>query len=131
MKYTTNSINKKFSQGFNNVLSPSLINLFIALSLLIILALIYLKYNKLELYENPTTTKATTKTTTKTTTKETPTKTNDNIYQANLNTDTGYMSSIVNNYIKSRQVKNELQEILNLRETQIQNISSEINKLLY
>ena len=119
MKYTTNSINKKFSQGFNNVLSPSLINLFIALSLLIILALIYLKYNKLELYQNPTTTKTT------------PTKTNDKIYQAKLNTDTGYMSSIVNNYIKSNQVKNELQEILNLRETQIQNISSEINKLLY
>jgi hypothetical protein len=119
MKYINNSINKKFSQGFNNILSPSLINLFIALSLLIILALIYLKYNKLELYQNPTTTKAT------------PTRTYANIYQANLNTDTGYMSSIVNNYIKSKKVKNNLQDILNIREQKIQNIASEINKLLY
>jgi len=43
-------IKQKFLTGINNIISPSLINLFIALSLLIIVSLIYLKYNKIELY---------------------------------------------------------------------------------
>ena len=118
MKYVnTNSINKKFSQGFNNILSPTLINLFIALSLLIILALIYLKYKKLELYTNPTTTSKS----------ET---TDFDINQYVLDTDTGYMQTIVDNYINSIQLKNKLQLILNSREQIIQDLSSQINQLI-
>jgi hypothetical protein len=112
MKYAnTNSINKKFSQGFNTILSPTLINLFIALSLLIILALIYLKYKKIELYTNPSTTMF-------------------NINQYNLDTDTGYMQNIIDNYIKSIKLKNNLQEILNARENKIQDLSLQINQLI-
>ena len=112
MKYVNNnSINKKFSKGFNTILSPNLINLFIALSLLIIMTLIYLKYKKIELYDNPTTTSF-------------------NIDQYNLDTDTVYMQNIIDNYIKSIQLKNNLQVILNSRENTIQDLSKEINKLI-
>ena len=112
MKYVnTNSVNKKFSKGFNTILSPTLINLFIAISLLIILALIYLKYKKIELYENQSTTSF---------------DEDEDI----LDTDTGYMSSIINNYIKSFKLKNDLQEILNSRQTKIQDLSFQINQLI-
>jgi len=116
MKNMKNSINTKFSQGFNNILSPSLINLFIALSLLIIIALIYLKYNKLELYADP---KA-----------PSITFSSSDIDEFNLKTDTGYISEIVNKYLNSIKVKNALQSILDSREQQILDISSEINKLI-
>jgi hypothetical protein len=112
MKYINNSINKKFSQGFNNILSPSLINLFIALSLLIIIALIYLKYNKIELYIDNYSVTA------------------DYINQMNLNNNTGYMSSIIDNYIKSKKDNNKFKEILNDRQKNIQDISYKINELI-
>ena len=114
MKNMKNSINTKFSQGFNNILSPSLINLFIALSLLIIISLSYLKYNKIELYEDTKTNKTTA----------------NEINKINLNTDTGYMSSIVRNYLRSKQIKNEMQIELDYREQQIQDISSQLNELI-
>jgi hypothetical protein len=112
MKYINNSINKKFSQGFNNILSPSLINLFIALSLLIIIALIYLKYNKIELYIDNYSVTA------------------DYINQMNLNNNTDYMSSIIDNYIKSKKDNNKFKEILNARQKNIQDISYKINELI-
>ena len=112
MKYINNYINKKFSQGFNNILSPSLINLFIALSLLIIIALIYLKYNKIELYIDNYSVTA------------------DYINQMNLNNNTDYMSSIIDNYIKSKKDNNKFKEILNARQKNIQDISYKINELI-
>ena len=114
MKYINNSINKKFAQGFNNILSPTLLNLFIALSLLIILSLSYLKYNKIELYVDPTTTRSITNDTTKN----------------NFDNDTGYISSIVQKYMKSKQLKNNLQSQLVLREKQIEDISYQLNELI-
>lgn len=114
MKYINNSIDKKFAKGFNNILSPTLLNLFIALSLLIILSLSYLKYNKIELYLDPIATNLTNNDTTKN----------------NFDTDTGYISRIVQNYIKSKQVKNEFQLQLDLREKQIEDISYKLNELI-
>ena len=120
MKFINNSINKKFSQGFNNILSPSLINLFIALSLLIIIALIYLKYNKIELYADPTTTQR----------QPSATLSSDGINELNLKTDSGYMSTIINNYLNSIQLKNDLQLALDNREAIIQDMSEQINKII-
>ena len=117
MKYINNSINKKFAQGFNNILSPTLLNLFIALSLLIIISLSYLKYNKIELYADPTT-KPTTK------------STNNNVNKNKFDTDTGYISTILKNYIQSKKVKNEYQIELDLREKEIEDISYQLNEII-
>ena len=46
------SIDNKFLKGFNNILSPTLINLFIPFSLTIIVILLYIKYKKIELFNN-------------------------------------------------------------------------------
>jgi hypothetical protein len=120
MKYINNSINKKFAKGFNNILSPTLLNLFIALSLLIIISLSYLKYNKIELYKNQI---------------KNDFASNDindinDINKINLDTDTGYMTTIIQNYIKSKQVKNDMQTQLDLREEQIEDISYQLNELI-
>lgn len=53
IKLSKQSIVSKFSKGFENQLSPTLINLLIILSLIIILALTYLKNRKLELFICP------------------------------------------------------------------------------
>ena len=45
------SIHNKFSKGISNILSPTLINLCILLSLIIILILVYIKYKKFELFK--------------------------------------------------------------------------------
>ena len=45
-----NTINNKFTKGFSNILSQTLINLFIVFSIAIILILIYIKYKKFELF---------------------------------------------------------------------------------
>ena len=47
-------IYKKFTKGFNNIYSPTLINLLIFLALIIILVLVYIKYKKIELYSGKT-----------------------------------------------------------------------------
>jgi hypothetical protein len=46
-----NSINNKFAKGFNNLFNLSILNVFILLSLIIIIMLMYFKYNKIELFE--------------------------------------------------------------------------------
>ena len=104
------SIKNKFSKGINTILSPNLINLFIVLSLIIILLLSYLKYNKIELYEEDT---ATSKT----------------IEQIFYDTDTGYIESIIKNYLNNNKKNFEMKEQLNLRQDKIKDISLEINNL--
>jgi len=46
-----NSINNKFAKGFNNLFNLSILNVFILLSLIIIIMLMYFKYNRIELFE--------------------------------------------------------------------------------
>ena len=46
-----NSINNKFAKGFNNLFDLSILNVFILLSLIIIIMLMYFKYNRIELFE--------------------------------------------------------------------------------
>ena len=106
------SIKNKFSKGMNTILSPNLVNLFIVLSLIIILLLSYLKYNKIELYEENT---ATSKT----------------IAQIFYDTDTGYIESIIKKYLYNNQTSNAMKEKLNIREKKIQDISLDINNLFF
>ena len=47
---SSKSINNKFAKGFSNILSPTLMNLFILLSLIIIIVLLYIKSKKVELF---------------------------------------------------------------------------------
>ena len=104
-KINTKSITQKMNKGINNIASPTLINLFIVFSLLIILTLSYLKYNKVELY----------------------TGNSSIINDSSQNT----ASSLLNNYIKNVQFKNQIQSVLDSHEAMIQNRSQKINNLLY
>ena len=45
------NINTNISKGFTNILSPTLLNLFIFMSLVIIICLGYLKYRRIELFD--------------------------------------------------------------------------------
>ena len=102
----TKSITHKMNKGINNITSPNLINLFIVFSLLIILLLSYLKYNKVELYS----------------------PTNYNIFDdSNQNN----ASSLLNNYIQNIKFKNQMQSVLDSHEAIIKNRSQQINYLLY
>jgi hypothetical protein len=125
MKSIKQLTSNKFSKGFNNILSPTLLNLIILLSLIIILALVYLKTNKFELFDcitNPTDPACSTTTTKyKTTIPNITLSTND--------IDTNYFATIINNYIKSKSNNNEYQNILNQREQTIQTLANNINNI--
>ena len=112
----------KFSKGFNNILSPTLLNLLILLSLIIILALVYLNTNKLELFDcitNPTDPACIT----------TKPNTNPNITLLNNDMDPNYFATVINNYIKSKSKNNEYQRILNERQQTIQTLANNIKNI--
>jgi len=112
----------KFSKGFNNILSPTLLNLLILLSLIIILALVYLNTNKLELFDcitNPTDPACIT----------TKPNINPNITLLNNDIDPNYFATVINNYIKSKSKDNEYQRILNERQQTIQTLANNIKNI--
>ena len=109
----------KFSKGFNNILSPTLLNLIILLSLIIILSLIYLKKNNFELFDcitNPTDPLC-------------RTTTIPNITLSNTTINTNYFSNLINNYIKSKSNNIKYQTILNQQQQTIQNLTNNINNI--
>jgi hypothetical protein len=112
----------KFSKGFNNILSPTLLNLLILLSLIIILALVYLNTNKLELFDcitNPTDPACIT----------TKPNTNPNITLSTNDIEPNYFATVINNYIKSKSKDNEYQRILNERQKTIQTLANNIKNI--
>jgi len=109
-KLNTNMISKKMSKGFDNILSPTLINLFIILSLLIILILSYLKYNKVELYKS---------------------ELFYDVIPDKSFSEASSASSLLNNYIQNAKIKNGLQSILDTREALILSKAKTINEILY
>lgn len=110
MKTINQQINSKFSQGFNNIFTPSLLNLFILLSLIIILLLIYFKNNKVDLFACVT-------------------DPLDPLYIPKNSNDTNFFANLINNYINNKNNKNNYQQILNERNNTIQTLANNINKI--
>ena len=116
---STTSINNKitnnFEKGFKNILSPTLINLFIILSLILILLLVYIKYKKIELFNNFI--------------RENFTTTVPNATLASQ-LSSGYIESLLNNYMKTIVNKLYYQDKLDIQENTIQSLSQKVNETL-
>ena len=110
MKSINQQINSKFSQGFNNIFTPSLLNLFILLSLIIILLLIYFKNNKVDLFNCIT-------------------DPLDPLYIPENNNDINFFTNLINNYINNKNNKTNYQQILNERQNTIQTLAHNINNI--
>ena len=89
------------SKGLNNLLKPTYLNFILALCLIIILCLIYLKTNKLDLFD-PTT----------------PLTSNN------------YLTSFLNNYTNKIIQQNANIDILKNQEKTIQTLSQQVAKLI-
>jgi len=92
-----NSIYVKFAKGFKNITELTFINLTILLSIIIILALLYLKYKKIELYTEP-------------------------LKTTQFINDYSYISSFIDKYIKKLEHTNKNKLIMKEQENKIQNI---------
>lgn len=110
-----NKISNKFEKGFKNILSPTLINLFIVLSLILILLLVYIKYKKFELFNNFI--------------KEHFTTTAPNVTVA-AQLSSGYIQSLLTNYMKTIENKILYQDKLDIQEKTIQSLSQKVNETL-
>ena len=110
-------INNKFAKGFNNIFSPTLLNLFILLSLMIILSLVYLKFKKFELFDCTSPTDSNYPCTTQ------PVPTIPIL-------DNTYIQSIINRYMNNLQNKQYYQTKLNVQENNIQTLAQQINNTL-
>ena len=116
LKQSATKINNKFTKGINNIFSSTLINLFILLSLIIILAIIYLKNNKIDLFGCPDPSDSTC------TTIGNPITTKY--------IDNGYIQKMINTYNKKIVDKTKYQDILNIQEKTIQTLAQQINDTL-
>jgi len=116
LKQSATKINNKFTKELNNIFSSSLINLFILLSLIIILALIYLKNNKIDLFLCPDSSD--------------PTCTTIGNPITTKYIDIGYIQKMINTYKKKISDKSEYQDRLNIQEKTIQTLAQQINDTL-
>ena len=114
IKQVNNKLNNKFVKGFNNILSPTLLNLFIVLSLIIILFLVYMKYKKIELFDYTTQPQVTQVT-------QTPIVTIGN---------NGYIKNLLNSYTTNIKNKVAYQNQLNIQEKTIQTLAQQVNDTL-
>ena len=112
IKQVNNKLNNKFVKGFNNILSPTLLNLVIVLSLIIILFLIYMKYKKIELFDNTTQPQVT---------QVTPVVTIGN---------NGYIKNLLNSYTTNIKNKVAYQNQLNIQGKTIQTLAQQVNDTL-
>ena len=102
-----------FANGLSNLFKPTYINFILAVCLIIILILIYLKTNKLELFDGTTANTATTKPLIST-----------------ILTGNNYLTSFINNYISKMQQQNDYKKILATQEQTIQNLSQQVSNLI-
>jgi len=91
------------SKGLNNLLKPTYLNFILALCLIIILSLIYLKTNKLDLFDPTISTPFT----------------SDN-----------YLKSFINNYSNKIKQQNANLQILSTQEQTIQTLSQQVANLI-
>jgi hypothetical protein len=110
MKTINQQINSKFSQGFNNIFTPSLLNLFILLSLIIILLLIFFKNNKIDLFRCVT-------------------DPLDPLYIPKNSNDTNFFINLINNYTNNKETDTNYQQILIQRDKTIQTLANNINNI--
>jgi len=90
------------TKGFQNIFTPSLTNLLIALSLVIIIVLVYIKNKTIDLFSDNTD-----------------------------NTDnTDYLQLIIDKYQTKKQQTNQFAQSLALQEQRIQDLQTQANKFL-
>ena len=106
-----------FAKGLSNLLKPTYINLILAVCLIIILILIYLKTNKLDLFYGADATDATDATTTKP-------------LISTLLTGNNNLTSFINNYISKMQQQNDYKKVLAKQEKTIQTLSQQVSNLI-
>lgn len=105
-----------FTKGLSNLFKPTYINIILAVCLIIILILIYLKTNKLDLFNGADGTDTST-----TTTKP---------LISTLLTGNNYLTSFINNYISKMQQQNDYKKVLAKQEQTIQTLSQQVSNLI-
>ena len=105
-----------FTKGLSNLFKPTYINIILAVCLIIILILIYLKTNKLDLFNG-----ADGADTSTTTTKP---------LISTLLTGNNYLTSFINNYISKMQQQNDYKKVLAKQEQTIQTLSQQVSNLI-
>lgn len=108
-----------FTKGLSNLLKPTYINIILAVCLIIILILIYLKTNKLDLFYGAD--GADGADTSTTTTKP---------LISTLLTGNNYLTSFINNYISKMQQQNDYKKVLAKQEQTIQTLSQQVSNLI-
>jgi hypothetical protein len=100
-----------FTKGLSNLFKPTYINFILALCLIIILILIYLKTNNLDLFTEPNgyTTKP---------------------ILATLLKGNDYLTSFINNYTNKILQQNTYKQVLATQEQTIQSLSQKVSKLI-
>jgi hypothetical protein len=93
------------SKGLKNLFTPNIINIIIAICLIIILFLVYIKTNNIDLFD-PT----------------------DNSYTALTNND--YLTSFINKYVNNIKQQNNYMKVLATQEQTIQNLSDKVSDII-
>jgi hypothetical protein len=117
-----------FAKGLSNLFNPTYINFILALCLILILILIYLKTNKLELFDKNDTNSADT-TNTANNANSTNTATTKPLISTIL-TGNNYLTSFINNYISKMQQQNYYKMVLATQGQTIQNLSQRVSDLI-
>lgn len=105
-----------FTKGLSNLFKPTYINIILAVCLIIILILIYLKTNKLDLFYGADGTDTSTATT--------------KPLISTLLTGNNYLTSFINNYISKMQQQNDYNKVLAKQEQTIQTLSQQVSNLI-
>jgi hypothetical protein len=108
-----------FTKGLSNLFKPTYINLILAVCLIIILILIYLKTNKLDLFTGVDGANGT----------DTITATTKPLISTLL-TGNNYLTSFINNYISKMQQQNDYKKVLAKQEQTIQTLSQQVSNLI-
>jgi uncharacterized protein YpmS len=106
-----------FTKGLSNLFKPTYINLILAVCLIIILILIYLKTNKLDLFTGVDGANGADTATTKP-------------LISTLLTGNNYLTSFINNYISKMQQQNDYKKVLAQQEKTIQTLSQQVSNLI-
>ena len=111
-----------FAKGLSNLFKPTYINIILAVCLIIILILIYLKTNKLDLFYGADEADGADGTDTSTATTKPLIST--------LLTGNNYLTSFINNYISKKQQQNDYKKVLAKQEQTIQTLSQQVSNLI-
>jgi Na+/H+ antiporter NhaC len=107
-------------KGLYNLFKPSVINFILVVCIILILILIYLKYNTIDLFSIPTNTNTTTITNPITNT----------TLKYNILSSDDYLTSFINKYINNIQQQNSYMKTLATQQQVISNLSEQVSQLI-